>query len=396
MEPIMNTLGRLLTSATIAAAVLAMAACGGGSAAPEAAQGTLNLSLTDAPSCGYDHVNITIDRVRVNQSSTAADTDSGWSEVVLSPPMRVDLLTLTNGVLATLGRTPLPTGHYTQMRLLLAANSPAAPLANSVVPTGGSEVALTTPSAQQSGVKMNIDIDIAANQMADFVLDFNACRSIVSAGASGKYLLKPVVAVTPNFISGVAGFVDPTLAAAGAVISMQQAGVVVKATAPDSTGKFLLQPVAPGTYDFVITAPGRASTVITGVPVTAATVTSLGTQAAMLTPVVAADGTAAGVVTVAGAPSILATVDATQTLANGDIVDVGDTSADSTSGAYALTLPAIAPMVAAYASTGAFSFSADATAGATYHLLAATGTASQTAGPITITSGTTVTTNFSF
>jgi hypothetical protein len=112
--------------------------------------------------------------------------------------------------------------------------------------------------------------------------------------------------------------------------------------------------------------------------------------------VAATDGTAAGVMTVAGATSILATVDAAQTLANGDIVDVGDTSADATSGAYALTLPAIAPMVSGYVSTGEFTFAADATAGANCHLLAASGTATQTAGPITIASSATVTTNFAF
>ena len=393
----MNTMSRLLASVGIAASVLALAACGGDSGTPATSQnGTLSLSLTDAPTCGYDQVNITIDKVRVNQSTTASDTDSGWSEIVLSPALRVDLLTLTNGVLATVGQVPLPAGHYSQMRLMLAANTSTAPLANSVVPTGGAEIALTTPSAQQSGVKLNVDINIAANQMADFVLDFDACRSIVRAGASGKYLLKPVVAVTPNYVSGVTGYVDPTLAAAGTVISVQQGGTVIKATGPDSTGKFLLQPVAPGTYDFVVTAPGRASTVITGVPVAAATVTSLGTQASLLTPVVVADGTAQGVVTVAGATDILATVAATQVLTNGDTVDVGQASADATSGAYALALPASAPMVAAYVSSGPFAFAADATAGASYGLLAASGGTTQTAGPIVITSGAAVTTDFAF
>jgi hypothetical protein len=77
-------------------------------------------------------------------------------------------------------------------------------------------------------------------------------------------------------------------------------------------------------------------------------------------------------------------------------VDVGEASADATSGAYALTLPAIAPMVAGYVATDAFSFAADATAGANYHLLAASGGTTQTAGPIAITSGATVTTDFAF
>ena len=45
----------------------------------------MHLSLTDAPACGYDAVNITIERVRVHQSASAVDADSGWSEVVLNP-----------------------------------------------------------------------------------------------------------------------------------------------------------------------------------------------------------------------------------------------------------------------------------------------------------------------
>jgi len=124
----------------------------------------MRLSLTDAPSCGYDHVYLTVDRVRVHKNSTAVDADSGWSEVKLTSPRRIDLLGLTNGVLDDLGQTPLPAGKYTQMRLLLAPNtgSGANALANAITPTGGAEVALTTPSGQQSGIKLNVDMDVAA------------------------------------------------------------------------------------------------------------------------------------------------------------------------------------------------------------------------------------------
>ena len=182
-----------------------LAACGGGdgSSGASADSGTLRLAITDAPTCGYDAVNVTIQKVRVNQSSSASDTDSGWSEVVLSPARRVNLLTLTNGVLDELGQTPLPTGKYTQLRLVLADNDGTHPMANSVVPSGGTETALKTPSGQQSGVKANINIDIAANKMADFVLDFDACKSVVVAGSSGQYLLKPLVTVIPRYVSCV-------------------------------------------------------------------------------------------------------------------------------------------------------------------------------------------------
>ena len=166
-----------------ATALAALAACGGGDDA--SGQGTLRLAMTDAPACGFDAVNITVERVRVHQSSTAAPDATGWSELVLDRPQRLNLLDLTNGVLAELGQWPLDAGRYQQLRLVLAANGGNTPLANSALPSGGTEVALKTPSGQQSGVKMNAGIEIAANQMADFVIDFDACKSVVTAGASG-------------------------------------------------------------------------------------------------------------------------------------------------------------------------------------------------------------------
>ncbi len=137
---------------------------------------------------------------------------------------------------------PLPAGSYQQVRLVLADNGGSAPLANSVVPSGQAEVALKTPSGQQSGIKMNADVDLAANQMVDLLIDFDACKSVVTAGASGQHLLKPVVRVLPYLISGVGGQVEAALHSAGTLISLQQNGLVVRATAPRADGRFVLQP----------------------------------------------------------------------------------------------------------------------------------------------------------
>jgi hypothetical protein len=378
-----------LAAAGIGAAAL-LAACGGGSS--DSGSGTLQLSLTDAPSCGYDHVYVTVQKVRVHQSSSASDTDSGWSEIVLSPAKRVDLLTLTNGVLTDLGQTPLPAGKYTQMRLVLGANDSTTPLANSVVPTGGSEVALDTPSAMQSGLKMNIDIDIAADKMADFVIDFDACKSVVRAGNSGKYNLKPVVSVIPHFISGVLGYVDASLGSTSTIVSLQQAGVVVKSTAPDSTGKFLLEPVAPGTYDLVVASSGHATAVVTGVVVTTDTVTTLNATATALNPPVSTTGIAAGAVTTATTP-IDATVRAVQTLTGGSLIEVAGAAVDATTGAYSFTLPTAAPVVAPFAAT--LTFAADAPVAGKYTMTASSGGVTKTT-PITLAAGATVTTNFTF
>jgi len=256
---------------SLAAGLLAasglLSACGGGGDAPT---GTLRLAMTDAPTCGFDRVDVTVQKVRVHPSSSAADADSGWSEVVLSPPQRIDLLSLTNGVLTELGQTTLPAGKYTQLRLVLAANDASNPLANSITPTGGTETALTTPSATQSGLKMNVDIDVAPNKLADFILDFDACKSFVKVGQSNSWILKPVITVVPRLSdagSRVVGYVSTALALGGTTVSVQQNGLVVKSTPPDPTGKFTLYPVPPGTYDLVVSAAGRATATITGVPV---------------------------------------------------------------------------------------------------------------------------------
>lgn len=377
-------------------ATLALVGCGGGGGS--AATGTLSISMTDAPACGYDHVNVTVQKVRVNASASANDSDAGWSDIVLNPAQRIDLLTLSNGVLTALGQTALPAGHYSQLRLVLAPNDSIHPLANSVTPSGGAEVPLTVPSGVQTGIKLNADITIAANQLADFVLDFNACKSVVLAGASGNYLLKPVIAVTPNYASGVQGYVDPSLANGNTWVTLQQGGVVVKATAPDTSGHFVLQPVAPGSYDFVITAPNRSSTVITGVPVTSGTVTALSTTGSPLVPSVAAMGTVSGTVTPpASSTSVDATVMAAQHLANGDTVDMADVDANTVTGAYALSLPASAPTVAAYvAAPTPYTFVADAVAGTQYAVSATSGTTVKSGGTVTVTPSGVFNVNFSF
>jgi len=395
-----------LAGAGLGASVL-LAACGGGAggvvvggspSGTVTSEGALQLSMTDSPTCGYDSVNVTVQKVRVNQSSTAGDLDAGWSEIVLTPPKRVDLLTLTNGLLTDLGRTTLPAGHYSQMRLVLAANDAANPLANSVVPTGGSEVALSTLSGQQPGLTMNIDIAVAVAQMADFVLDFNACESVVPAGPSGSYLLNPVVSVIGRYFSGVLGYVDSSLSNSMTSVSAQQAGVVFKSTVPDSTGRFLLQPVAPGTYNVVMTAPGHATAIVTGVVIASGALTLLNTSSTGFgfEPPASASGTAAGVVTTAAAP-VNATVDVLQTLSGGQTVQIARREVNATTGSYSYALATDAPVVAAFvAAPAALSFTADASASGTYALAAICAGVTKTSGPIAITADGTVTTNFSF
>ena len=394
----MNRIRRIpLAGAALAVATL-VAACGGGDSV---ATGTLRLSLTDAPACGYDNVFVTVERVRVHQSGTAGDGDAGWSEVVLPTPQRIDLLTLTNGALLPLGQTELPAGTYTQIRLVLAANTAANPLANAIRLTGSSaETALTTPSAQQSGLKANVNLTVPAGQVADFAIDFDACKSFVRAGNSGNYHIKPVLSVI-SIVSGagqrIVGFVDPALANTGTTVSVQSGGVPVRATPADATGRFTLYPVPAGSYDLVITAAGRVNAVMTGVPVTASTSTVIGSDTARInTPVSAVSRLASGLVTVSGnAANTGASVRATQALSAGPTIEVGYSGANALTGAYSMTLPAGAPARLAYAAGAAtFAFSSDVPTAGLYRLEASAPSFAVRLADIALTGN--VVTNFAF
>lgn len=353
--PIMKTQHLLPLVALMAAALSGCGGGGGDAGEPTVgALGTLRMALTDAPACGFDKMYVTVQRVRVHRSSTADDAGAGWEEIVLASPKRVDLLSLQNGALTELGQTALPAGTYQQLRLVLEPNTAANPLANSIQPTGGSEIALETPSAMQSGLKLNVNLQVAANQIADFAIDFEACKSVVKAGNSGRYILKPVLSVIPLIGDAgqrIVGFVDNALANGGATVSAQANGQIVRATPTDATGKFVLYPVPAGNYELVVNASGRANVVVTGVPVTTTAFTNVGSDTVRLVPPVAASApaTVSGVVTVNGATANTgASVRALQTLSGGPTLEMGFAAASATDGSYSLTLPLDAPARWAY------------------------------------------------
>src|SRR5882672_10353648 len=104
--------------------------------------GTMRIQMTDAPG-DFDAVHLVIREVSAHL--TDAGSSSGW--VVINPESTTfDLLTLRNGVFATLGAALVPAGRYTQIRLLLGPGSD--------VVVGGVSYPLTVPSGLQTGLKL--------------------------------------------------------------------------------------------------------------------------------------------------------------------------------------------------------------------------------------------------
>ncbi|MFS2136051.1 DUF4382 domain-containing protein [Duganella sp. Dugasp56] len=356
-------------AAAAALSLSGLSACGGGGGssgdtAPPVTMGTLAVSMTDAPSCGFDAVNVTVNKVRVNQSSSASDTDAGWTDITLNPARKINLLTLTNGTLEALGQTALTAGHYTQLRLVLDPNTGNG-LANSVVVSGSTtEQSLDTPSAVQSGIKLINAFDVAAGQRVDLVLDFDACKSIVTKG-NGKYALKPVVKVIPTTLNGIGGFVSTALLASHVMVSAQQSGAIVSATTPNpTTGEFALSRLPLGNYDVVVTADSRAAAVVGTVPVTSTSATvAISTAAAPITLPATATGSIGGTVTLTPASSTAtAYVAAKQSFVAGPTVTIKYQGADLASGSYTLSgLPVGAPQYAVYSATLPLQFASAAT-----------------------------------
>jgi len=259
---------------------------GGGNAQP----GTLGVSMTDAPACGFAEVNVTVSKVRVHQSGNASENAAGWTDIILNPARKINLLDLNdpdptdpNRALEFLGVTPLQAGHYTHLRLVLVPNRGNSPPANSVLLSGQTtEIPLDTPSAVQSGIKLIHQFTVNSGQRVDLLLDFDACHSIVKTG-NGRYILKPVIKVIPFVLNGIDGFVDKALLVNNVIVSAQMNGTIIRTTAPNTqTGEFFLTHLDPTNcpttcYDVIITARNSptdtccATAVITGVPVPSST-----------------------------------------------------------------------------------------------------------------------------
>ncbi|MDR3095461.1 MAG: DUF4382 domain-containing protein [Paraburkholderia sp.] len=390
----MNASWKTLAGAGLTAVLLA--ACGGGgggdSGTAAAQTGTLKVSMTDAPSCGYNNVYVTVTKIRVNASASAGDNDAGWYDVNVANPQKIDLLSLSNGVLADLGQTALPAGQYQQVRLVLAQNT-GNTLSNSVVPTGGSEQALATPSATQSGYKINGPFTVQANTLVDLVLDFNACKSIVQHG-NGSYALKPVVSATPMVVSGA---IDGYVAAndVGATVYAEQNGQVVKGTVTDNTGHFVLSPLVQsstqGNYDVVIVKTGETTGIVRAVPVSVNATTALSTSQAPISLDASASNPVSGTVTA----SADAAVRSLQSV-NSASYEIAATNANLDTGAYSMTLSTAAPMIGTYAGSLPVALAAAPAAAGQYQVEADAANGATQSAAVNLSAGAQSNVNFSF
>lgn len=229
----------------------------------------LAIYLTDDPA-DYAEVNIDIKEVLVDISDNGTEN---WQSVAITPGI-YNLLDFRNGMDVLLGTIDLPEGNISRMRLVLGPN-------NSLVDSAGNSYELKTPSAQQSGLKLNLktDVDLVAGITYKVWIDFDAGRSVVKAGNSGKYILKPVIRTFVEASGGsIKGIVLPT-AADPWVYAIRGTDDTVASAKPDgTTGMFMMKGIAPDTYRLGIDANNNyKDSVFTPVVVTVGAITDVGT-----------------------------------------------------------------------------------------------------------------------
>ena len=209
----------------------------------------LTIKLTDGPG-NYDAVNINIREVEVI-SATA-----GTVKLEGNPGM-YNLLDYSNGKDTVIATGGLKAGVISQIRLILGDG-------NNVV-VDGVTYDLATPSAQESGLKLQLHDSLVAGVQYALLLDFDASKSIVQQG-NGNYLLKPVIRVIDSAVSGaITGVVSPATAH---VLVTAESGNESYSTYTNADGAFLLQGIPEGTYNIYITKDDDEPIVITNVTVT--------------------------------------------------------------------------------------------------------------------------------
>ncbi|WP_298530953.1 DUF4382 domain-containing protein [uncultured Algibacter sp.] len=225
----------------------------------------VQLKLVDEPG-DYEEVNIQIIDIQYQ-----SDEDEGWQSFTpeVGFPINVDITELIAGNSLLLSDEIVPIGILKQVRLVLSDN-------NTLKIEGEEElIPLDTPSAQQSGLKLNLDEELEAGFVYSFILDWDVQKSIVKAGNSGKYILKPVIKVNAEISSGsISGKVieiveeveTPIINQIVEVYSTDD--VLVKDTLTDENGNFVVQGLEAGTYTLKITKEGYLDFTSTEITVT--------------------------------------------------------------------------------------------------------------------------------
>lgn len=169
--------------------------CGSGTG-PSGATGTMRLMLKDSPFADAKSVLVTFSEVDVHNADAA---DGTWTKLPFpTGTTRTCDLTRLQAAADVLGTGPLPTGHYTQLRMVVTGAvlyfenaSTGDACGASITAPAGKSANVTIPSGE---VKLNRLFDITAETTTTMSVDFDGDKSVHETN-SGVYMMSPVITV---------------------------------------------------------------------------------------------------------------------------------------------------------------------------------------------------------
>jgi len=196
----------------------------------------LKVKLIDSPG-DYEAVYIDVKDVQIN---VTGDTANGWHSLGGVNAGTYDLLKLVNDHDTILADAEISSGRLHQIRLVLGTE-------NYVKIEGTTQlIKLETPSGQQSGLKLNVQMDVQDGILYTITLDFDAARSIVKT-SSDKYMLKPVIRTILNAVGGTLKGVVMPKGFQTAVYAIQGIDTIAS-TFTGTTGGYVIKGLPAGTY----------------------------------------------------------------------------------------------------------------------------------------------------
>ena len=154
-------------------------------------KGTVIISLTDAPfpSDSVAEANVTIDWIKLKKVEDE-DSDSPFIMMEMEEDTTINLLDLSNGVTAVLGKLEVPAGEYNEIRMhVVDAN---------VMMNDSTIYDMKIPSGNSSGLKIKIKPALIVEEgvESEILLDFDASRSFKVKGNIKNikgFMFKPVI-----------------------------------------------------------------------------------------------------------------------------------------------------------------------------------------------------------
>jgi hypothetical protein len=177
-----------------------------------------------------------------------------------------NLLDFSNGLDTIIATGIVEVATIQQVRLILGPD-------NTVVADGVIHH-LSTPSAEQSGLKLQVNQALKAGVNYSMLLDFDANQSIVLEG-NGNYKLKPVIRTVEPASSGS---ISGSISKVGILAFVTASSGISYSSSVNANGNFTIGGIPPGTYSVTLTPafPFEAVT-RTNVTVVAGATTGIGT-----------------------------------------------------------------------------------------------------------------------